>query len=103
MEAPRGTLMHHYVTDEKGILKKVNLVVACAHGYGAMNISIDKAAKGLIKKGKVDEAAKNMVEMAFRAYDPCFGCATHTIPGKLPLLIRVYDSNREKIGSRMVT
>ncbi|NLT96511.1 MAG: Ni/Fe hydrogenase subunit alpha [Clostridia bacterium] len=97
VEAPRGTLMHHYVTDEKGIIKKVNLVVASAHGYGAMNISVDKAAKGLIKKGKVDEAAKNMVEMAFRAYDPCFGCATHTMPGKLPLIISVYDCNREKI------
>lgn len=96
VEAPRGTLMHHYITDEKGLIKKANLVVATAHGYGAMNMSIDRAAKGLIKEGKVDEGAKNMVEMAFRAYDPCFGCATHTL-GKLPLTIRVYDPNRNKI------
>ncbi|KJS83552.1 MAG: F420-nonreducing hydrogenase [Peptococcaceae bacterium BICA1-8] len=97
VEAPRGTLMHHYVTDERGMIKKANLVVASAHGYGAMNMSVDKAAKGLIKEGKVDEAAKNMVEMAFRAYDPCFGCSTHTLPGKLPLLIRVYNTSGEKI------
>jgi len=93
VEAPRGSLMHHYVTDEKGLIKKANLVVASAHGYGAMNISVDRAAKGLIKNGEVNEAAKNMIEMAFRAYDPCFGCSTHTLPGQLPLTIRVYDKN----------
>ncbi|SMB96475.1 F420-non-reducing hydrogenase subunit A [Desulfonispora thiosulfatigenes DSM 11270] len=97
VEAPRGTLVHHYVTDELGLIKKANLVVATAHGYGPMNISIDKAAKGLIKNGEVNEAAKNMVEMAFRAYDPCFGCATHTLPGGLPLIINVYDPQGEKV------
>ncbi|NLW25046.1 MAG: Ni/Fe hydrogenase subunit alpha, partial [Clostridia bacterium] len=59
--------------------------------------SVDKAAKGLIKNGEVNEQAKNMIEMAFRAYDPCFACATHTLNGKLPLLIRVYDHRGEKI------
>lgn len=97
VEAPRGSLMHHYVTDERGIIKKVNLVVATGHNYGAMNLSVDKAAKGLIKNGEVNEQAKNMIEMAFRAYDPCFACATHTLNGKLPLLIRVYDHRGEKI------
>lgn len=92
VEAPRGTLMHHYITDERGLIKKVNLVVATAHGYGAMNISINKAAKDLIKNGQVNEQSKNMIEMAFRAYDPCFGCAAHTLPGQLPVLIRVYDN-----------
>jgi len=97
VEAPRGSLMHHYVTDERGIIKKVNLVVATGHNYGAMNLSVDKAAKGLIKNGELNEQAKNMIEMAFRAYDPCFACATHTLNGKLPLLIRVYDHRGEKI------
>lgn len=96
VEAPRGTLMHHYLTDERGMIKKANLVVASGHSYGAMNMSVNKAAQGLIKDGKVDDAAKNMVEMAFRAYDPCFGCATHTL-GKLPLVMGVYDSSRQKI------
>lgn len=97
VEAPRGTLMHHYITDEKGLIKKANLVVASGHNNGCMNIAVDKAAKGLIKNGKVDEQAKNMVEMAFRAYDPCFACATHTLPGGLPLIINIYDLQGNKI------
>ena len=49
-------------------------------------MSVDKAAKNLIKEGKVNDGLLNMVEMAFRAYDPCFGCATHTLPGEMPLV-----------------
>lgn len=97
VEAPRGTLMHHYTTNERGLITRANLVVASAHGYGAMNLSVDRAAKGLIKEGKVDEGVKNMIEMAFRAYDPCFGCSTHTLPGSLPLLINVYDNAGMKL------
>ncbi|GAH68249.1 unnamed protein product, partial [marine sediment metagenome] len=66
VEAPRGTLFHHYQTDEKGIIQKVNLIVATGHNYPAMNMSVKKAAQGLIKKGKVaSEGLLNMVEMAF--------------------------------------
>ncbi|EKD89244.1 MAG: hypothetical protein ACD_34C00144G0001, partial [uncultured bacterium] len=55
-------------------------------------MSVDKAAKGLIKKGvKVTEPTLNMIEMAFRAYDPCFGCATHSLPGKMPLQVTIHD------------
>ncbi|MBM2824893.1 MAG: coenzyme F420-reducing hydrogenase, alpha subunit [Dehalococcoidales bacterium] len=98
VEAPRGTLIHHYKTDEKGIVQKVNLIVATAHNYPAMNMSIKKAAQGLIKNTQVvSEGLLNMVEMAFRAYDPCFGCATHTLPGQMPLEVIIYDSNREII------
>ncbi len=58
-----------------------------------MNLSIKKAAQGLIKKGEVvSEGLLNMVEMAFRAYDPCFGCATHTLPGQMPLELIIYNS-----------
>jgi len=93
VEAPRGTLIHHYRTDEKGIVQKVNLIVATAHNYPAMNISVKKAAQGLIKKGKtVSEGLLNMVEMAFRAYDPCMACATHTLPGQMPLEVIIYNS-----------
>ncbi len=93
VEAPRGTLIHHYKTDEKGIVQKVNLIVATAHNYPAMNISVKKAAQGLIKKGKaVSEGLLNMVEMAFRAYDPCMACATHTLPGQMPLELVIYNS-----------
>ncbi|KLU59872.1 NAD-reducing hydrogenase HoxS subunit beta [Peptococcaceae bacterium CEB3] len=91
IEAPRGTLIHHYQTDEKGILTKVNLIVATGNNNAAINISVQRAAKGLIKKGKVSEGLLNMVEMAFRAYDPCLACATHNLPGSMPLLARIYD------------
>jgi F420-non-reducing hydrogenase large subunit len=61
-------------------------------------MSIKKAAQSLIKKGTVvNEGMLNMVEMAFRAYDPCSACATHTLPGQMPLEIVIYDSNREVI------
>jgi F420-non-reducing hydrogenase large subunit len=59
-------------------------------------MSIKKAAQGLIHKGvDVSEGILNMIEMAFRAYDPCFGCATHSLPGQMPLLVKIYDSEGE--------
>ena len=98
IEAPRGTLIHHYQTDEQGITRKVNLIVATAHNYPAMNMSIKKAAQGLIKKGQVaTEGLLNMVEMAFRAYDPCMACATHTLPGQMPLEAVIYNSAGEVV------
>ena len=98
VEAPRGVLIHHYKTDDKGIVQKVNLIVATAHNYPAMNMSIKKAAQNLIKKGQtVSEGLQNMLEMAFRAYDPCMACATHNLPGKMPLEIVIYDSQGEII------
>jgi F420-non-reducing hydrogenase large subunit len=93
VEAPRGTLFHHYQTDDKGITRKVNLIVATGNNYAAICISIKKAAQGLIQRGKaVTEGLLNMVEMAFRAYDPCFACATHTLPGQMPLEVTIRDS-----------
>lgn len=90
VEAPRGTLTHHYVTDEKGILKSANLIVGTTNNYAPISLSINKAARGLIKKGTVvSDGILNMVEMAFRAYDPCFGCATHTLPGQMPLVVNI--------------
>ena len=98
VEAPRGTLIHHYQTDKNGMVTKVNLIVATAHNYPAMNMSIKKAAQGLITKGKTaTEGLLNMVEMAFRAYDPCMACATHTLPGQMPLEVVIYGSNGEVV------
>ena len=92
VEAPRGTLIHHYATDPNGILTMVNLIVATVHNSAPIQMSIDKAAKGVIHNGKVDDGLLNMVEMAFRAYDPCFGCATHSLPGEMPLTATVRDA-----------
>jgi len=91
VEAPRGTLIHHYKTDEKGIIQKVNLIVATGQNNPAMNISVKKAAQGLIKNGVISEGLLNMVEMAFRAYDPCMACATHCLPGQIPFEIVIHD------------
>ncbi|MBA7685276.1 NAD-reducing hydrogenase HoxS subunit beta [subsurface metagenome] len=97
VEAPRGTLIHHYQTDDKGILTKVNLIVATQNNSAAINMSIEKAAKSLIKKGEVPDGILNMIEMAFRAYDPCHACATHSLPGGMPLEVSVYNSKGELI------
>jgi F420-non-reducing hydrogenase large subunit len=93
VEAPRGTLTHHYWTDERGVLTKVNLVVGTTNNYAPISMSVKKAAQKLISKGKViDEGLLNKIEMAFRLYDPCFSCATHSIPGQMPLIVRLKNS-----------
>jgi F420-non-reducing hydrogenase large subunit len=92
VEAPRGTLTHHYVTDERGIVRKANLIVGTTNNHAAICMSIKQAAQGLIHKGaEVTEGVLNMVEMAFRAYDPCYGCATHYYPAAPSLTLRVHD------------
>lgn len=91
VEAPRGTLFHHYVTDERGIVRKANLIVATQNNAARIAMSVEKAAKGLVTRENMSEGLLNMVEMAFRAYDPCLGCATHALPGDMPLRVRVRD------------
>ncbi len=97
VEAPRGTLTHHYTTDERGILTKVNLIVGTTNNNAPICMSVKKAAQGLIQKGKVSEGLLNMVEMAFRAYDPCFGCATHSLPGQMPLEVTIHGPQGDVI------
>ena len=92
IEAPRGTLFHHYQTDESGILTGVNLIVATQNNSACMCMDIEKAAKSLIHKGDVSDGILNMIEMAFRAYDPCHACATHSLPGRMPLEVNMYGS-----------
>ncbi len=102
VEAPRGTLTHHYTTDERGILTKVNLIVGTTNNYAAIDMSIKKAAEALIKPGvKIDDPVLNQIEMAFRAYDPCFGCATHALPGQQPFQVRVFNHDREIVQEVM--
>ncbi len=97
VEAARGTLIHHYVLDENALVKDVNLIVATVNNVPSINMSVRNAAKGLIHGDKVDQGLLNMVEMAFRAYDPCFGCATHFAVGQMPLTLEIYDSNGKLI------
>ncbi len=96
VEAPRGTLTHHYWTDENGIVTKANLIVGTTNNNASINMAVKKAAQNLIKPGgEVTEGLLNMVEMAFRLYDPCFSCATHSLPGQMPLTIEIRDLDGE--------
>jgi F420-non-reducing hydrogenase large subunit len=100
VEAPRGTLTHHYWSDERGILTKVNLIVGTTNNNAAINMSVKKAAQGLIHKGTtIKESLLNTVEMAYRAYDPCMACATHTLPGQMPLEVILRAPDGEVIDT----
>jgi F420-non-reducing hydrogenase large subunit len=97
VEAARGTLIHHYVLDENALVKDVNLIVATVNNMPSINMSVRNAAKGLIHGGKVNQGLLNMVEMAFRAYDPCIACATHFAVGQMPLTIEIYDREKKLV------
>jgi F420-non-reducing hydrogenase large subunit len=98
VEAPRGTLTHHYCTDERGILTRVNLIVGTTNNYAPINMSVKKAAQALITKGEVvTDGLLNRVEMAFRAYDPCMACATHYLPGQMPLTVVIRDCDGREV------
>jgi F420-non-reducing hydrogenase large subunit len=98
VEAPRGTLTHHYVTDERGVIKKANLIVATVNNAAAVNMSIKKAAMALIKPGKeITNGLLNRIEMAWRPYDLCLACASHNFPSYPPLPIEVYNSEGQLI------
>jgi F420-non-reducing hydrogenase large subunit len=94
VEAPRGLLTHHYKTDEKGFITEANLIVGTTNNNAAISMSIKKAAQNLIRKGQeVRDGTLNMIEMAFRAYDPCFGCATHAAVGEMPMEITIHQAD----------
>jgi len=98
VEAPRGTLTHHYKTDENGILTNVNMIVGTTNNYAPIAMSVKKAAQGLIKNGTViTEGLLNTIEMAFRNYDPCMSCATHSLPGQMPLEVTIRDSEGNEL------
>jgi len=93
VEAARGTLIHHYETDDNGIVTMVNLIVATQHNAAPICLAVKKAAMGFVKGPEVKEGLLNMVEMAFRAYDPCLACATHTLMGEMPLIVNIRDKH----------
>lgn len=91
VEAPRGTLTHHYEADERGVLTKVNLIVGTTNNHAAIAMSIRRAAEKLITRGRVvHDGILNRIEMAFRLYDPCLSCSTHSLPGKMPLVVQLH-------------
>jgi F420-non-reducing hydrogenase large subunit len=98
VEAPRGTLIHDYECDAQGLITAVNLIVGTTHNNAAMNMSVKKAAREVIKGGAYDQGSLNRIEMAIRAYDPCLSCATHTIDGKIRLRVEIVGPAGEPVG-----
>jgi len=97
VEAPRGTLIHDYETDENGMVTNVNLIVGTTHNNAPINMSVKKAATDLIKDGKYDQGILNRVEMAIRAYDPCLSCATHNLDGSIAVKIDIVDASSKVV------
>ena len=95
LEAPRGTLIHDYETDENGLITNVNLIVGTTHNNAPINMSVKQAAKALIKDGNYDQGILNQVEMAIRAYDPCLSCATHELGGKVAVKLEIRNARGE--------
>jgi F420-non-reducing hydrogenase large subunit len=100
VEAMRGILTHHYKTDKNGLITEANLIVGTTNNHAPISMAIKRAAQKLIKPGKeVGQGLLNMVEMAFRLFDPCFSCATHTLPGQMPLVVDVFDAQGTLVHS----
>ncbi len=96
IEAPRGTLWHHYWTDDDGIITKVNLIVATGNNNWAMSHSVDMVAKTFVDGKNTTEGMLNRVEAAIRAYDPCLSCSTHAL-GQMPLMIDILDAHGQQV------
>jgi NAD-reducing hydrogenase large subunit len=100
IEAPRGTLTHHYEVDDKGMIISCNLIVSTTHNNDAMNQAVRWVANNVIsRKGTITDSMLNQVEVAIRAYDPCLSCATQAL-GKMPLKAELYNHNGQLIDER---
>lgn len=100
IEAPRGTLIHHYKVDEKGMITKCNLIVSTTHNNEAMNKAVRWVARNVLdKQPEITDGMLNQVEVAIRAFDPCLSCATHAL-GQMPLKVSVYDHEGQLIDER---
>ncbi len=93
-EAPRGTLFHHYVVDDNGVMQKANLLIATGQNNLAMNKAVTQAAQRFVRPDSLSEGMLNRVEAAIRAFDPCLSCSTHAI-GQMPLEIEFKNSRGE--------
>ena len=92
IEAPRGTLIHHYQVRDDGLVERANLIVATTHNNQAMNEAIRQVAGRYLDGMTLTEALLNRIEVAIRAYDPCLSCATHAF-GKMPLQVELMDAS----------
>lgn len=101
IEAPRGTLIHHYKVDEKGMITKCNLIVSTTHNNEAMNRAVQWVAQNVLdQQEEITEGMLNQVEVAIRAFDPCLSCATHAM-GQMPLMLTVLDANGKVVAEHV--
>jgi NAD-reducing hydrogenase large subunit len=100
IEAPRGTLIHHYRVDEHDLVVRANLIVSTTHNNQAMNVAIRSVARRYLDGRELTEGLLNHIEVAVRAFDPCLSCATHAV-GKMPLAVQLVDADGTVIDSRM--
>lgn len=96
VEAPRGTLIHHYEVDSKGAIERANLIVATGHNNYAINRGVEQVARDYIKGHDVPEGVLNRMEHVIRCYDPCLSCSTHAV-GKMPLKLEIRDAKGELV------
>lgn len=100
IEAPRGTLLHHYVVDDNGQVTAANLIVSTTNNNEAMNRSVKKVAVDDLTGHEITEGLLNHIEVAIRAYDPCLSCATHAL-GQMPLIVTLEDADGSIIATRV--
>jgi len=98
IEAPRGTLFHHYIANESGLIEKVNLIVSTGHNNWSMSKAVDSVAKTYIHGQEINEGLLNRVEAAIRAHDPCLSCSTHAI-GQMPMVVEIKDMQGNLINT----
>ncbi len=100
LEAPRGTLFHHYKINDKDQIVMANLIVSTTNNNEPMNVAVNKAAMShMAGNQEITEPMMNALEVAIRAYDPCLSCATHAL-GRMPLEVSIYDSNNNLINRK---
>ncbi|MDH3789968.1 MAG: nickel-dependent hydrogenase large subunit, partial [Xanthomonadales bacterium] len=101
IEAPRGTLIHHYKVDEKGSITKCNLIVSTTHNNEPMNRAVRWVAQNVLdQQREITDGMLNQVEVAIRAYDPCLSCATHSM-GQMPLMLTVLNADGEVVAEHV--
>jgi NAD-reducing hydrogenase large subunit len=98
-EAPRGTLFHHYQVDEKGLVQKVNLLIATGQNNLAMNRTVAQIARHYIHGSEIPEGMLNRIEAGIRAFDPCLSCSTHAL-GKMPMQVQLVDAEGALLDER---
>ena len=98
IEAPRGTLIHHYRVNEDDVVVRANLIVSTTHNNQAMNVAIREVARRYLDGRKLTEGLLNHIEVAIRAFDPCLSCATHAL-GKMPLVVELLDAEGRPVES----